>query len=258
MIVTATDNYGVQYNLSNNPAFVLTEVKGINPPKATINTEAYATADGAVFNSARLQSRNIVLTFYPTGPNVEAGRMALYNIFKTKQKISLTFATGSRTVTAGGGYVESVEVNHYTNPQKIQVSVIVPASYLLGSSTTTPITAGGSASVTNAGDLETGAIFIVYSMGATFSGITYTNTSTGESFSINGYEFQPGDSITIDTRQGSKSVSLGNSGGQTNLLNYFSGDWVKLRTKYANSITFTVDSGTCGGMIIYTPLFEGV
>lgn len=254
MIVRAMDNHGVYYPISANTAFALTEVKGINPPKASINTEEYATSDGAVFNSARLRTRNIVLTMYPMTP-VEAGRMAIYNIFRPKQMITLLFDTKSRSVVATG-YVESVEVNAYTNPQKVQVSVICPDPNLRGGSVTTPINPGSYVEITNPGEVTSGGIFIIYNKGQAFTDITFKNYTTNQSFTID-YDFAIGDSITIDTRQGQKSVMLSRNGASTNLLNSFSGDWVQIGPSY-NYIELTLGSGDCGSMIVYNPLFEGV
>ena len=42
--------------------FLIKEITGLGPPKANINSTENSTDDGSVFNSARLDARNIVLT----------------------------------------------------------------------------------------------------------------------------------------------------------------------------------------------------
>lgn len=40
----------------------ITDIEGLGPVKATINTSEIATGDGALYNSAKLETRNIVMT----------------------------------------------------------------------------------------------------------------------------------------------------------------------------------------------------
>ena len=42
--------------------FLIQDITGLGPAKANVNSTEMATSDGSVYNSARLNSRNIVLT----------------------------------------------------------------------------------------------------------------------------------------------------------------------------------------------------
>lgn len=251
-IIAETEN-GTQTELNSSSLFTLAAVRGINPPSANIFTEEYAVTDGAVFNSSRLSSRNVVLTIYPNNAAVESGRLAVYAIFRPKKYIKLYFETGQRSVWATG-YVEKVEVDHGENPQKMQISILCPGSYLYGTEQT--VTLDGS-DVSNGGELEVGAVYTLTASGAV-SAPVITNSTNSESITID-YELVSGDVLTIDTRIGQKGVSLLRSGTTYNLLNYMSGDWLKLESgDNTLSVTATSGSSNLTTTVTFTPVFEGV
>lgn len=250
--VTVIKPGGTRVLLNGASGYTLVEVKGVNPPKAGINTEGYATADGSVFNSSRLNNRNVVLTFYASSAAAEAGRIDLYQLFRSKKPVELEFKTKNRTVTAAG-WVESVEVNLFTNPQKIAVSVICPDPFLKAAQSSQ--TFGGT--VNNGGEMETGGLIEITASGAA-ENITLANTTTGEECTI-AATLASGDKITLNTRQGQKGVKLTSSGADANILNDFEGDWLTFEPG-ANTTTITAESGAANlsAIVKIIPLFEGV
>ena len=53
----------------------ITDIEGLGPVKATINTSEIATGDGALYNSAKLETRNIVMTLdFRFGTDIETIR----------------------------------------------------------------------------------------------------------------------------------------------------------------------------------------
>lgn len=69
--VTVTNNRGevMTFDLAfpEKSGFAISRIEGVGPVKANVNTMKMATVDGSVFNSARIDERNIVITFIPTG-----------------------------------------------------------------------------------------------------------------------------------------------------------------------------------------------
>lgn len=250
--VTIIKPGGARVLLNAAGGYILAEVRGVNPPKADINTEGYATADGSVFNSSRLKSRNVVMTFYPASAGAEAGRIDLYQLFRSKNPVELEFKTANRTVTASG-WVESVEVNLFENPQKVAVSVVCPDPFLKSSQTSQ--TFGGN--VSNTGEMETGGVIEIMATGAA-ENIALANTTTGETCTI-AATLASGDKITLNTRQGEKGVRLTSGGSDTNILNSFEGDWLGFGPG-PNTTTITAESGAANltATVKIIPLFEGV
>ena len=63
--------------LTNNESkFQLISITGLNPPKAQINVSTIAGLDGAKFNSAKLETRNVVINLKING-DVEENRQLI-------------------------------------------------------------------------------------------------------------------------------------------------------------------------------------
>lgn len=64
--VTVTNHVGeslvIDLRYPEKSGFIIRSITGLGPAEATINTTEVATNDGALYNSARLNSRNIVLS----------------------------------------------------------------------------------------------------------------------------------------------------------------------------------------------------
>lgn len=106
-------------------------IEGIGPEKATINTSELALVDGALYNSSRLGTRNIVLNlgFLDLGtPNIEAIRHKSYRFFPVKRKVTLTFHTDERNSSIDG-YVESNEPDIFSKDEGTKISILCPDPY---------------------------------------------------------------------------------------------------------------------------------
>ena len=251
--ITAYNKKGDSLNLSTSKAFALTKVTGLTPPKSNINTSDLATKDGSIFNSSRMQNRNIVLYIYPTA-DVEATRLSLYKIFQSKKYVKLVLATGSRTAQIEG-YVETLEGDLYTNPQLLQISIICPNPYFEKTSADTFNFADQTTEATNNSDFETGALFTL-NISGTLGGLTVTNVTTNESFSFV-EDMQAGDVISLDTRQGEKGITLTRDGVTTNIINSVATGsvWMQMAT---GKNTLTLSDQNAGGKVEIIPLYVGV
>lgn len=223
----------------NEPTYQVLDIVGLNPPQAQINTSTIVGMDGAVFNSAKLQTRNIVLTIKING-DVEANRQQLYNYFRTKEKCTFYYTNNSLDVSING-YVESVTCGLFTNNEQAQISILCPYPYFkalaeiiqdssnVQSNFVFPfsinlnepviissIDPNGGISVYNSSESETGTI-IEIDISSSISSIELKNTNTGDDLILN-YAFQSGDKVVIDTNKGEKSIMLIRSGVISNLF----------------------------------------
>ena len=108
---------------------LIKSIEGLGPSEATINAKEIATSDGALFNSARVNSRNIVLTlgflFHPT---VEDMRQLTYKYFPIKQRLTIRIETDNR-IAETYGYVETNEPDIFQKEETTQISIICPDAY---------------------------------------------------------------------------------------------------------------------------------
>lgn len=282
LTVTVENKYGESLNLTNNADYALVQVGGLTPPTATINTGVLATKDGSVFNSSRLNDRNITLMIVPRR-KIERTRVSLYKYIKSKQYIKIWIKNGLRDVWIDG-YVESVEGDLFENPQKIQVSVICPDPYFKSRETIvtsfSKVTAGFTFpfSITNAGkaisttelytekniynpsDDETGIIVELYAKTDKVLEPALYNQTTGEKFTIQ-YELTAGDKVILNTRRGEKSLIAIHNGVTTNIINNMVRDskWFTLIAG-DNIFSYSCAYGAENLQVTTTlqPIYEGV
>ena len=119
---------GAVYVLTGDePVYQVIKIEGLNPPKAQINTTTIVGLDGAMFNSSKLESRNIVLTIRING-DVETNRQNLYQYFRTKEACTFYYTNQNRDVYIQG-YVESVVCDLFSKSELAQISIICPSPY---------------------------------------------------------------------------------------------------------------------------------
>lgn len=111
--------------------FIITKIDGLGPGKATINKTEIANYDGSLYNSARFNSRNIVLGIrfmqYDT-ESIEDLRQKSYKFFPIKSKVRLTIVTDNREAFIEG-YIESNEPNIFSDKEETNISILCPDPY---------------------------------------------------------------------------------------------------------------------------------
>lgn len=278
--------------------FVVESITGLGPGKADINTTDISTNDGSLFNSARLPSRNIVISLkYLWKDSVEDVRQLSYKYFPIKKKLKLLIETDNRLAEIEG-YVESNEPNIFSKSENSEISIICPYPFFYsagkGGNNVTVFSGIESSfefpfsnesltdcllemgSIQNKtdnlivynGDSETGITITIHAVGEA-TNIAIYNTYTREVMKIDtdkiatltGSGIIAGDDIVICTVKGSKSTVLIRSGQTINILNCMdkNTDWFQL-SKGDNVFAYTAESGTSNLQfkIENRSLYEGV
>lgn len=112
---------------------LISNIEGLSPSSASINTTSSALMDGSEYNSAKFQERNIVISiiYNPavfTQDCIENIRHLSYRYFPIKQKIRLTFNTDHRNLWIDG-YVEDDNINIFSQMEEGSYSIICPDPY---------------------------------------------------------------------------------------------------------------------------------
>ena len=113
--------------------FLVSSVTGLTYPAADISTSEIALFDGAILGNRRVGARNIVmtLTFYQENRqkmSIEELRHKCYKYFPVKQQITFYVENDSGTYKIQG-YIESNEINIFTQMEGAQISIICPDPY---------------------------------------------------------------------------------------------------------------------------------
>jgi len=250
-------------------AWQIASITGLNPPQGLINMTTIVGLDGAVYNSAKLETRNIVITVRITG-NAERNRLQLYRAFRTKEWCRFYYSNGSVDVWIDG-YVESIECDLFRKAEQAQISIICPQPYFrsvkqiiadLSSVTglfTFPFTINedepipissfdqdATAIVTNETATPTGVI-IELDFSGSANDVVIADTDTGEQIHLV-YAFQAADRVTINTNPGEKSVRLTRNGVTTSIFSAVQLGSVFFQLQPGrNGFTYSVDSGAHTG-----------
>lgn len=261
--------------------FIIKSIEGLGPVKANINFKELATNDGAIDNSARLSSRNIVMSLqFMESPTIEETRLKSYKYFPIKRNIKFLIETDSRICETIGRVETNVPII-FSNAEGCQISILCsnPYFYSAGENGTNQTIFYGTeplfefpfsnesltedliefGSVENRtegtiyydGDAEIGITIQIHAVGEA-EGLVIYNTKTREIMRINddklkslmGSGIQAGDEITITTSRGEKGIYMLRSGVTTNILNSLEKPikWFQL-SKGDNTFAYTASSG---------------
>lgn len=284
--------------LDDASGLFITEIEGLGPVKANVNMTKLATADGDIFNSSRLEGRNIVIKGrFTYAKTIEESRLMSYKYFPIGHKVTFTIQTDNRLAQTEG-YVESNEPNPFSKDEDVQISVLCESPFFFAvdddgkqstdfsnvvaefefpfsnESLADPLIEFGKivnkkeSTVYYEGDAETGCKIIIHAIG-NVEMINIYNIKTGDKMvldtdkleTLTGNKIIYGDTITINTVKGKKSITLLRNGVTTNILNILGkdSDWFQL-ARGDNLFAYTAEYGeanvqfTVESQIIY----EGV
>ncbi len=297
--ITVTNHLGESVTLElrfpEKSGFLVRSIDGLNPAKADINMTDLTSKDGSVYNSARVTSRNIVLTIdFLEGPTIEDTRQKSYKYFPIKKEVRVRIETDNRTSEAIG-YIEANEINIFSQTEGSQISVICPDPYFYALEKTLTTLSGVTpgfefpfsnesiedplielgqivlASIKNVqyeGDAEVGIVIYIHALGEAEM-VTIYNENTLETMTIDtvklasltGAGITTGDDIIISTVKGNKFVYLLRGGVYTNILNVIERDasWFQL-SKGENLFGFIAEDGgeNIQMSIQHQTVYEGV
>lgn len=256
--ITVTNHTGdtVLLELANpyDTGFLIKEVSGLGPMKANINTTELATMDGALYNSSRATSRNIVFSFafLAHAKTIEEIRMDSYKYFPVKRPVTILVETDHRMAEIVG-YVESNEPLIFSKDEGCQISIICPDPYFHAYKLNRTIFSGvdpkfyfpfsnesldeklinfgeirqrSDAMIFNDGDEDVGITMLVHIKGDVRNLVIW-NVTMNQTMGIDddklealtGFMLKSGDDIIIETSRRKKSAILKRKGRKKNILN---------------------------------------
>lgn len=290
------DSLKMELTRPQDSGFIIEKVTGLGPGKANINTSEVSTNDGAIYNSARVPSRNIVISVkYLFKETIEEARQTSYKYFPLKRKVTLLIETDNRMAEIEG-YVESNEPDIFSQEEGSDISIICPNPFFYDALSTTETSFSGivpafefpfsNESLTEPllefsviedvtdrvidykGDAEVGVTISIQARGEA-GDITIYNVDTAETMvvynnlveSLTGSGIVDGDEIIICTVRGQKSAKLIRQGKTTNILNCIGrdADWFQL-AKGPNTFAYDAVTGRNNLRVVITNriIYEGI
>lgn len=116
-------------DVNDNNGLLITNIDGLGPVKADINMTKLVTSDGSIFNSARLEPRNIVIEArFTNATSIEDARQLSYKFFPIKKQVTIRVETDNR-IAETTGYVESNEPNIFSEESDVQISILCESAF---------------------------------------------------------------------------------------------------------------------------------
>lgn len=258
--------------------FIVHKIGGLGPAKANVNITDIITTDGGIFNSARLSSRNIVISLRFFGEDIETIRQKAYKYFPIKKELTFIVKTDNRELRISG-VVESNEPDIFSKDEGTNISIICPNPYFYEETLNYTVFAGiepafefpfSNESLTEpllimseiqnrtenvisySGDSDVGVTMYIHCIGPV-GDITIWNINTRQKMVINSQKaarlinstaFNTLDDIIIRTERGMKSIYLIRDGNIYNILGSLDvgSEWLRIY-KGDNIYAFTATSG---------------
>lgn len=278
--ITVTNHRGdellLDFSCPEQSGLIVKSITGLGSD-ANVNTSSIATSDGEVFNSARMKSRDIVITFIYDEQDPESSRLKSYKFFPIKKKVRLAFKTGQNDCYIEG-YVEKHEITVFSEQAYGSVTITCPDPYFYSTSTGITSLSGTDSefefpfykeideegtiemsqlrilkerSVYYTGNIDTGVVINIHLIGLVNDLVIY-NVNTRERMTFDdsvlttiiGSQFKALDDIKISTVNGDKYVMLVRDGVSTNIVNAVArnSDWFVL-SQGDNVFTYSASVG---------------
>ena len=290
--VERTDGKGsvltLPFNQSQVYRYILKNISGLGPVKAELNTSKIATKDGIIYNSQRIDARNLIFDIIlrkEKDSTIESSRQSLYRYFPRNVSLKFTFFTDNMTVYCTG-YVESNEPTMFDEKSIQSISIICPNPYFYDITSSTISLNGILKSFEfpfenklNAQTIEFGVIArnstgniyytgsqsigveIIISFGGDVSGLQIYNANTREKMEFNNFIFRNKQELHINSQRGEKSITLLDGVTATNLLNYLTNDSEFIHLENGDNVfAYKVASGSeyVSMMINNKVIYEGI
>lgn len=207
--------------------FFVKGVEGLDPVKAELVYTNFGMIDGAQFQSARREPRNIVMNL-GIAPDylmqsVASLRRSVYSIMAPKSKVQMKFVTDDPDPYRIDGYVESLASPIFAQNPELTVSVVCPNPDFVSD---TPVvvndhTVSGTTAVevTYTGDIPAGFNFSMTLQEASTAFDIYVNNPNGASNRMRiRYAFQVGDVLQLTTIPGRKGIWVTRAGAKFSIL----------------------------------------
>ncbi len=281
MKLTYTNLNGLKTWINDEQAYGLIAIQGLQPPKAMIQCGSLPQMDGSIFLQSKIEQRNIVLTLQVLS-DAEVNRRRLYDIFKIKQKGTVTIALKEQTVSIDA-ICESIEIVPMAWPLRAIISLICPQPYfetedsvvlemssieatlsfpLALSSTGFPIgtlTPATAINAVNSGDIPCG-FTVRFQCTAPVENPKLIHMTTGENIQLM-LTMTPGQIIEIQTDLGHKRIEEIQGSLRINRFNTLKLGSTFFQLKEKDNILFaTSDSGSASLLteLTYRPKISGV
>ena len=258
----------LQFPLGDSSAgYVVKDIQGLDPVKATLTSSSRAQTDGAELHNRKREPRNILMRigFQPDYATMDVAslRSNLYRYLMPKMDVVFSLYDDDILFGTTVGVVESFDAPMFTADPEVNVSLMcydpdfyAPDSVLVVGSSVSDMT---SQSISYNGTSDTGIVFSLNfpaDSGAVWINNTRPDGNT-DSMEISG-TFLANDTLNVNTNRGKKSVVINRAGVDIPILYWLerSSRWIVLQQGINLFRVYTPDPGASYS-VEYTEKYGG-
>lgn len=210
--------------------YVVQEIDGLDPVKATIVTSSFATMDGQQYQASSRDVRNITMKLgyspnYTIDETVRTLRSRLYQWFTAGQSVDLAFYMSDGLTVNISGIVETAEQALFSQEPEMNISILNPnpdfiSDQLIQIHSTFTTTDTTPHTITYNGSVPAGLTSLSFTAALSLSEFTiYHTTPSGVlNTMLISAPLVLGDVVNICTIKGQKSITLTRASVTTSLL----------------------------------------
>lgn len=244
------------------------DLTGLDPVKATIVSQSYATIDGNQYQTSRRDARNLVLKigFVPDWVNntPKTLRDKLYGWFMTKQKVTLVLYEDDGLVVSIVGRVESTASPRLTSDPDATITILCGLPDFIGMTdelvSSSSVANSIETTIDYAGTEETGFLFTL-NVNRTIPGFSLYQRGLDGVQNVLDFAatLNPGDVVQISTVPGNKFATLTSGGVSMSILYGISpySPWLTL-TPGTNKMRLLIAGAAIPYTIEYTDKYGGL
>jgi hypothetical protein len=254
--------------MDSSGGYIVKDIQGLDPVKATLVSTAFAQLDGAQLHNARRETRNIVMKLglepdYISN-NVASLRTDLYKFFMPKSMITFSLYADDVLWGTTETVVETCDNNMFSADPEVDISLIcydpdfyAPDPVTLSSST---VSSSTTTEIDYEGTSDTGILFTITFPGP-YSGISLYNRRPDmitDTIDLSA-SFLAGDVLEINSNPLSKGVTIIRSGlriPSLYSLNYPQSSWISLK-QGSNLFRAYLPGASIPFSLEYTPKYGG-
>lgn len=247
--------------------YIVKNVDGVDPVKATISTTSYANQDGGFYQSARTEMRNIVLTIgyrpdLTSGMSIQEIRRSMYSVFDPKARIKLRFIDTDEAPVEIEGFVESHETSIFSRDPEVQISILCPDPYFKAIRPVTISSTNNNPVYTSyLGTAETGFLFELFVNRNVEGTLLRAYINDDNYYDIHyGGSLVSGDVLSISTERANKFVRRTRGGETLSVLNGITRGQLSMVISPRTDRLYTAigEPRTIPYRITYTPKYIGI
>lgn len=270
--LTVQNERNEQLKLTQTEDYTVKAIEGLSQPDAVLNYDYRPGHNGSVYNSGRVDNRQLIITLLINNEAAE-NRNVLYNFFRSSRPVRIFYKNSLYDVYVDG-YVQNFTIDFFAQHEIAQIVVLCFDPFwhdiendIITSGVAIPAFSfpfaneqpglifstfdeGTTVTINNKGAVSTGLIITMRSAGVVEIP-RIESLTTGEALGVS-VRLSAGDSLIVDTREDHRSITRITNGTAESVISSMTvgSEWITL-IPGDNDLIFDVNAGDVADLSVF-------